>query len=578
MSKVIGVTVGTPIHPSALQQKLNEYNSIPDYWHSELETKADDIQQAMETAGRNKSAFLWYTDAHWPNGNSKVSPKLLDYLYRNTSMNKINFGGDIIGSSLPATREETSGYLHEWRKAIKNLPNHHSVLGNHDVFNSYSYADDNYRYAFMFAAEETPDMVMGDGNYYYIDNASEKTRYLYLTYPVVPNDSSATDALMRAQGRFIVDKLLSTPEGWHIVVIAHRWWQYTRDTNNILTIEGGKFEPYEAELLRVFDAYNARASEHDSRNYVSKQSFAEAKGKVEFCIGGHIHADYNFYSNGGIPVILTTSDASQERTTLEDEDYGSPGTIAEAAVFGIIADYNDAANIKITVVGVGRGTSRIVRKSAVKPTSISNISYSGATTVGTTIDKSKFTFTVNYSDGSTDTVSGASSVSPTTIGAVGNNTIEITYTEGAVTLNGAITIVGTEVQIINLFNKNDADVLDKGRFNSSNSIVSYAAGQLVTGYIEAKVGDKFTIKTDKNAKTNGYTGMAVIYDTNKAYITMGSQKQIANTTTYWTFSDDGLTGEFTILDKFWNTDMSATTYVRFCVAYTDINSISITKA
>ena len=54
---------------------------IPEYWESEIKTKANAIQKAMEKAGRNKSAFLWYTDAHWVNGNSKVSPKLLNYLY-----------------------------------------------------------------------------------------------------------------------------------------------------------------------------------------------------------------------------------------------------------------------------------------------------------------------------------------------------------------------------------------------------------------------------------------------------------------------------------------------------------------
>jgi hypothetical protein len=111
---------------------VDEISTIPDYWQNELETKADAIQVAIEKAGRNKSAFLWYTDAHWVNGNSKVSPKLLNYLYRNTPMNKVNFGGDIIGDTLLDTRDKMK-YLYEWRKATRGLPNHHSVLGNHDT-------------------------------------------------------------------------------------------------------------------------------------------------------------------------------------------------------------------------------------------------------------------------------------------------------------------------------------------------------------------------------------------------------------------------------------------------------------
>lgn len=38
---------------------------IPAYWLAELMTKSEAIQKAVETAGRNKSAFLWYTDSHW---------------------------------------------------------------------------------------------------------------------------------------------------------------------------------------------------------------------------------------------------------------------------------------------------------------------------------------------------------------------------------------------------------------------------------------------------------------------------------------------------------------------------------
>lgn len=423
---------------------VDETSTIPNYWQSELETKADAIQQAMEKAGRKKSAFLWYTDAHWVNGNSKVSPKLLNYLYMNTPMNKVNFGGDIIGDTLLATRDEMK-YLYEWRKAIKDLPKHHSVFGNHDMFDldSVDYEDDNYRYAFLLAPEETSDMVFGDGNYYYIDNPAEKTRYLYIAY--LTSDQNA----MLAQGTFIVDAIKSVPEGWHIVAIAHRWWQYSSAS----TPTTGSIPNYESEILSVFDAYNARTTRSDS-NYFDEQDFTQAKGKVEFCIGGHIHVDYDIESEGGIPIIITTADANQNRVPNSTVDSGTVGTTTEAAVYGIIADYNDANSTKITVVGVGRGTSRVIRNSSVKPTSISNITYSGDTTIGATIDKSKFSFTVNYSDGTTDTVTGANSVDTSTIEVVGDNSVTITYTEGGVTVSGTYTIVGTPVPVVNLLNLN----------------------------------------------------------------------------------------------------------------------------
>ena len=294
---------------------------------------------------------------------------------------------------------------------------------------------------------------------------------------------------------------------------------------------------------------------------------------MEFCIGGHIHIDYDFESEGGIPVIITASDVNDERVPSSNTDFGTLGTTTEAAVFGIVADYNDADNTKITVVGVGRGTSRVVRKSTVKPISITDITYSGDTTIGTTIDKSKFSFTVNYSNGTTDTITGANSVSPSTIGVVGNNSVTITYVEGGTTLSGSVIIVGKEKPVVNLFNKNDPDVLDTGRFNSSNSAVAYAPDQLVTGFMEAKAGDVFTVKTDKSLKTTVYTCDAMMYTSNKTAI-----NNLNEATTAWEVSADGLIGTFTIPQTYMDDNFADTAYVRFAIAYTNMDNIVITKA
>lgn len=317
--------------------------TIPDYWLPELETKATEIQTAMEAAGRNKSAFLWYTDAHWQT-NSKMSPVLLDYIIRNTPMNKINFGGDIINDPASFTHSNIN-YVYEWRKLIADLPNHHSVPGNHDV-NHNTTDVRNMTYAFLLATEESADMVCGDGMYYYIDNPSERTRYLYLSFP--SNDVNEN----LEQGKFIVEAINGVKEGWHIVAITHSWFQYTSASAPTV----GVVPSFQSDVLSVFDAYNARETRSGS-NWFYEQDFTNAKGKVEFCIGGHIHVDYDFTSDGGIPVIITASDTNQERSGDETEDCGTIGTITESAVFGIIADYT---NHVITVVGIGRGGSRVV--------------------------------------------------------------------------------------------------------------------------------------------------------------------------------------------------------------------------
>ena len=99
---------------------------VPDYWKSYLASKASEINTALNTAGENKSAFLWYTDAHWTT-NYGNSPMILKYLSKNTGMYKTFFGGDIA----VATSGEIST-LTAWKEMVKDVPDHHSVIGNHD--------------------------------------------------------------------------------------------------------------------------------------------------------------------------------------------------------------------------------------------------------------------------------------------------------------------------------------------------------------------------------------------------------------------------------------------------------------
>lgn len=131
---------------------------------------------------------------------------------------------------------------------------------------------------------------------------------------------------------------------------------------------------------------------------------------------------------------------------------------------------------------------------------------------------------------------------------------------------------------VNLFDKTDTDMLDRGRINSSHVAVEFADNQLVTGYIEAKVGDTFTITSDKANNANNYTGSINAYDSEKTWL--GNQEYPCTT---WAWSDDYLTGTITIPETYRYSesnivDFTDTAYIRFTVAYTDIDSIVITKS
>ena len=312
---------------------------IPDYWRSYLEAKATEINSALATAGENSAAFLWYTDAHWTT-NYGQSPMILKYLSKNTGMSKTFFGGDIANSTSGEIDTMTA-----WKELVKDIPNHHSVIGNHD--NQVSELT-TVEYRADFFIDRTGDMAIGtdatNGKmYYYIDNHIEKTRYICM--------STGRMWVYFDETQWCIDTLNSTPNGWHIVIIGHLWLDNIyADTGTVINTTPPDYIQF---LLDVFDAYNYRLSGTTAKHSVA-YDFVNAGGKIEFIIGGHVHQGYDFTTTRGIPVILTECDAWQERDAVS---VARKGTTNENCVYAIVADY-DAKAVK--VINVGRGDTRTV--------------------------------------------------------------------------------------------------------------------------------------------------------------------------------------------------------------------------
>jgi hypothetical protein len=310
---------------------------VPTYWQSYLASKASEINTALNTAGKNKSAFLWYTDAHWTT-NYGMSPVLLKYLGKHTGMQKTFFGGDIAN----ATSGEVAT-LTAWQELVKDIPNHHSVIGNHD--NQVTDLPSGLS-TFFIDPERTGDVVYGTDatngkNYYYIDNHIENTRYICL--------STGRMWTYADELTWCIEALNSTPNGWHIVIVSHLWLDNDYVNGGIITTP----ERYTQVYLDLFDSYNYRES-GTTEMHSAQYNFAEAKAKVEFVIGGHVHQDYDFTTAKGIPIILTECDAWQER---DDVSVATKGTITENCVYAIIADYGAKA---VKVINVGRGDTRTI--------------------------------------------------------------------------------------------------------------------------------------------------------------------------------------------------------------------------
>lgn len=315
-----------------IEDVMESFDGVPDYWKPHLEDRVEDIRRAMEAAGRNKSSFFFYSDAHWDNDGTytaKLAPNLLKYLYKKTPINKTNYGGDIVHGE-GSTDTDNMKYLWDWREQLRGLPNHHSVIGNHDDGNGEMdrQLSKEYVYSYLLAPEESNDIVWGGDFYYYIDDNSERTRYLYLDL--------FYDGVSSTQVNFVKEALKSTHADWHIIAIAHAW--FANDYSVYPPVLNG-FASEMKQFLVMFDNYNARSGE-----------YSNCGGKVELCIGGHYHLDHYDFTDGGIPIIIVEADTLHNRSGTMPKKY----TIDESAISVVVVDYNTQ---EVKIIRVGRGNS-----------------------------------------------------------------------------------------------------------------------------------------------------------------------------------------------------------------------------
>jgi hypothetical protein len=333
-----GVAVSANANSNNLEELIDAIGIgvVPSYWKSYLATKATEINTALNAAGENRSAFLWYTDAHWTSNYGK-SPMILKYLSKNTGIQKTFFGGDI---AVEKTGEIST--LTAWKEMVKDIPDHHSIIGNHD--NQVTDLADAPAADFFIQFNRTGDMAIGthatNGKmYYYIDNHIEKTRYICLSTGRMWTNSDEVE--------WCIDVLNSTPKNWHIVVLSHLWLNNDYTNGGVITTP----VEYTQGYLDMFDAYNYRQNGTESCTGKA-YDFANAQGKIEFIMGGHVHLDYDFTTATDIPVILTECDAGDARDSVT---YAKQGTTTENCVYAVVADY---AAKSVKVINVGRGDTR----------------------------------------------------------------------------------------------------------------------------------------------------------------------------------------------------------------------------
>ena len=303
------------------------------------------------------------------------------------------------------------------------------------------------------------------GGYGYFDLDTAKVRVIYLNTSDSPS-SSAYLAVTSAQKNWLCETLInvntkSNASQWSVLLLSHAPLDISGVvdvTTDILLpyVNGGSYSSYS------FNGKNSAKIIGNVHGHVHCYSYGYLKDRIRrFTIPNACYLGNNHYLNH------STNGAWADPTT-----YNKTANSGKDTAFSLVTIDLDSGQCYVDNYGAGidRAFSTDYKPvEIVVPKSLSNISYNGVTTVGKTIDKSKFTFKVTYSDGTTATKTGAASVTPTTIASVGNNTVTITYTENGTTVTATATIVGTAIpsysitnHLTNCVNSNSATTVNEG--------------------------------------------------------------------------------------------------------------------
>lgn len=294
---------------------------IPDYYFEN-----NYLDQKIASIPEGKS-FVFITDTHWP-VNDKKSAQLISYVRKKTGISKVIFGGDILtrDENKKKAKETLDQYLQESINLFGTdyLP----VFGNHDLNMANAKGDlDAMRLDWQDVEESFVSHLNGTavfGNtehtakdskdsaelesynrlHYYCDDADSNIRYIIINTGTPENVVTARNygvqnlSEMYLQMDWLYEVLMSTPDGFDVVVIGHEM-NYNPKEKAILGYHmKGIIGQLSALKMRRSTSLYVSGSENElldqwitRGNHVYDFSNAPDLNRV-ICVSGHNHWDY----------------------------------------------------------------------------------------------------------------------------------------------------------------------------------------------------------------------------------------------------------------------------------------------
>lgn len=323
-------------------EKSHQYQ-IPSFYEDHVNEKIKTIKSLENEYGSQGETIAFITDIHYPSNNMYSFP-ILKKIMEETNLSYIICGGDIIRDDVDLNVGKQ--YAYDFMKIVKSTVGDKfiTIYGNHDNnSNQTNTMTEDEVYSTYFKRQENivkPDTNKLNGLYWYLDNPTQKIRYIGL------NTFEGTEGVLSVdQMKWLCEEALVLPtDGWNIAFFTHR------TASPLKTGALGEFREI-IRALRNQSNYSATYTDYNQETYSINVNYVGKKHSVLFVANGHNHYDSLDVDNG-IAYFMSTCDA-----LYKDHDSVPTRTGINMQSFDVVTINKKTNTVNLTRIGAGNDRS-----------------------------------------------------------------------------------------------------------------------------------------------------------------------------------------------------------------------------
>lgn len=347
--------------------------SIPSYWQEHVSKKIKQITAKQKEIGKDCISFALITDIHW-SFNAQHSGAILTKVMKECDIPFFFNGGDTFAGFPFCSKESIFQDIQNYRKAFAQIEERCLlVMGNHDAAfttkpDVSACYNENLSKAELSSCyfdflKRYPNRTFGDDAYYFVDDTTQKTRYIVLNTHDIPSDEKDENGfakynsfrlfcIRQPQLQWLAHVALDVPsQDWSVVLCSHE---------NPNVVKQKHLTHNNPMLTGIINAFK-KHTRFSMKTQFDDEPFCNAEIDVDYTnkggdfiawLGGHEHLD-----------ILQTVDDIVCVTTRSDAVRLDGGRVPER-IIGTDSEHSfdvflvDKHTRKATVIRVGFGEDR----------------------------------------------------------------------------------------------------------------------------------------------------------------------------------------------------------------------------